>query len=176
MGNILEVVKDVNDHGYLSIKFDKESISSINKYTDELRSYVDDEERFWEMINNQKKRDVNIHHCTILNSYEIGKLKKINNDNDVIDDYVNIEIGDFNIIGLGYLTDDKLKDNQAFFLVCESKEVDKFRKHLGFGSKSLHITLGFDIKDIFNGDKDKSSLINIQKVNKKQFPYLIDNL
>lgn len=63
---------------------------------------------------------------------------------------------DFSILGIGRV---KEQDNEAWFLVCKSKDIDAWRDEMGLKPHNLHITLGFMKKDIHNQPKDESSIV-----------------
>ena len=51
------------------------------------------------------------------------------------------------------------KGNTSYFVVCESDKLDAVRTRLGLPKQDLHITIGFDKRDVFGVVKDKSSLL-----------------
>ena len=90
---------------------------------------------------NQKSRDNNKYHITIINSSEINKFEYSEKELDI--KYLNL--------GLSKLVKD---NNEVYYLFVYSNDLNKIRKEYGLKSKYYHITLGFKINDIH--DKDKS--------------------
>lgn len=62
----------------------------------------------------------------------------------------------FELKGVGRATDGK---NEAWFIVCSSPELNKWRESVGLAPKDFHITLGFDAKDVHNVAKDETTLV-----------------
>lgn len=62
----------------------------------------------------------------------------------------------FEAVGVGRIQDG---DNEAWFIVLHSPEIQAARKELGFEPKDLHATLGFKFKDIFTVPKTEDTII-----------------
>ena len=48
----------------------------------------------------------------------------------------------------------------VFFVVVESADIQAFRYKLGLTKADLHITLGFNVRDIHGVKKDRSTLVS----------------
>ncbi len=121
---------------------------NIYEYLEQLKNRVGID-KYNLLTSNQQKRDNNTYHITILGPQELKKLNK------------QIETPFFKtdpkLIGLGSVNEGM--ENQAYFIVVDWGEVQKYRNWLGLNNRDLHITIGFTVKDINNVKKDKSTLI-----------------
>lgn len=90
---------------------------------------------------NQQKRDNN-YHITIINSEE--------SQTKIPDEEFDLEIKYLNL-GLSKLN---RENNEVYYLLIYSNDLNNLRKKYNLDSKNFHITLGFKFNDIH--DKDKS--------------------
>lgn len=59
-------------------------------------------------------------------------------------------------LGVGRATDGP---NDAWFVVCKSEEIAAWRRNNGLDPKDLHITLGFNPKDVHTKPKGEGSIV-----------------
>ena len=105
-------------------------------------------------ITNQQKRDNFIHHTTVCNVMDFNKLST----SEVIGLFDSVgEIFEINILGIGKAENIK-KGNIVNFVVIECEELQELRKRIGLKPIDLHITIGFDKKDVFGVSKGKDSI------------------
>jgi len=150
---------DTLGNTYYGLKFNKLYSENINNYNDlELKNlYL----KFMEVCsdyvtyeNNRISRDKDSSHMTILSVADLNYLYKIygvENYINIIDSIKTVNITDLKFKGLGSGSDDK--DNETFFIVCESEILNNMLNYLKLKPKALHITLGFNKKDLFTIDK-----------------------
>lgn len=65
----------------------------------------------------------------------------------------------FQPLGIGKVEEE---NNEAWFIVLDSKEANEYRRSLGLPPKDFHVTLGFDRKDIHNQSKGTETLQKIE--------------
>lgn len=130
---------------YIGYKVDR---SMVVDYLKEMEERLGNE-RFALFREAQSKRDHNSFHITLINPYEYDDIENI--------DISKIPPTKFKFIGLGRASKN---NDKTMFVVATSLEAQKFRQSLGLKDKDLHITLGFDRKDVFGVTKNESSLFN----------------
>lgn len=143
MINYVNYEKDLTNNNYLAVKIDN---GVINPFLKELKEILGDE--YEEYVNNQKKRDNESYHITVINVPDFKTLsKKLG-----IDKFVNslelvfkYEIDDIKFMGLGTAQN---KGNRSYFIVCKSDKINAIIKRYNLPDADLHITLGFKHKDV----------------------------
>jgi hypothetical protein len=151
-------LKDVLGNNYLGVKFDK---NFVNKWLLDLKSYIDSDEKYDLFVKNQVNRDRGSYHITVINVMEFNKaVKNIGLDilNKKLEHILDMAISDLSFKGLGTQT---RESNSTFYVVVESEMLNEVRKSIGLNEKDLHITLGFNEKDVFGKPKDESTLVSI---------------
>jgi hypothetical protein len=144
-------VKDVLGNNYLGIKFNE---TFVEPYIKEMYYDIEDNESFETFVANQKKRDGDSYHSTIINVMEMNKLFKEKGSEFVkrIDIIQSLDIEDIEFKGVGKVSK---AGNTAYFIVLESATLDEVRSSLGLEPKDFHITIGFDRKDVFGVRKNQ---------------------
>lgn len=120
----------------------------VTSYLKQLQDHLW-EEKFARYKANKYQRDGDEYHVTVVVRTEVENLEQSI-------DISGMSISDFKLIGLGKAED---QGNTTYFVVVESKQLDKEREKLWLPKKDFHITLWFDQKDVFTKPKDRSSLI-----------------
>lgn len=101
---------------------------------------------------NKVQRDRGYHyHMTVVSPPELSKAKK--EGRDFTD---TPEANDITFEGLGRCKDG---ENEAYYIVCSSPSLDKWREDNGLEKKDFHITLGFSRKDVHTKGKGKDTII-----------------
>ncbi len=136
---------DSKDNHYLSIKIPTIDIAPWLRKLEKILSPID----FFEYRLNQKERDHNTHHITLIPPSEFIEIK------DQIEVFIDYPVA-IQIYGIGNI---KEEGNETFFLVCNCHEASKIRGELNLTPIDFHITLGFKKTDIFDQPKNKSSLV-----------------
>jgi hypothetical protein len=151
----IEHVKDAIGQNYLAIKIDS---LELHPFMDHLRSLLRKED-FDLYTRNQKTRDKEEHHITVINVMDYGRLTKamgMDKFVEAIQHVLEYEIDDLQMLGVGKA---ESKGNTSYFIVCESDKLDAVRTRFELTKQDFHITIGFDKKDVFGVVKDKSSLL-----------------
>jgi 2'-5' RNA ligase len=150
MINKITYIKDVMNQNYLGIQFDQEKVKPFLK---EMMHFLG-EQKFEVFLKNQKLRDKENYHLTVVNVFELNKLMKKFGTNlqDKIQNIMEMEITDLKFEGIGTATNGT---DRAVFVVVNSDTLDEVRNSLGLNPKDFHITLGFDKKDVFGVRKNK---------------------
>lgn len=140
---------------YIGIKFNKEEIEDlIYLWSSEFDMNKEkDKVFFFNLIKNRLKRDGDEYHITIINVREMSLIKNIDKK-----ELSKIIINDIKFRGIGKA----LKDlNTAYFIVLDSEMILNLRLEYGLPPSDLHITLGFDKKDVHGVHKGIESIIKL---------------
>jgi len=151
----LSHIKDVLGNNYLGIKFDE---SQIETHLLDLMDHVGSEQ-FDVLTNNQKNRDGNSYHMTLINVMEYNSsIKKfgIGLFVEKLNGSFSLNIDDLEMLGLGSA---EKNGNISYFIVIKSTLLNEIRNSFGLGERDLHITIGFDKKDVFGVRKNEDTLI-----------------
>jgi hypothetical protein len=115
------------------------------------------------LVANQQRRDKGTYHTTVMNVMEYNETRtriglKIGMKlyMDKLKEAFSVEINDIKMLGIGKA---ESKGNITYFVVIKSETLDGLRKSFGLAPRDLHITIGFDKKDVFGQPKDETSLI-----------------
>jgi hypothetical protein len=146
-----QIITDFIGQPYLTVVFQPDDIKPFLK----LFHNIVPDFRGLIMNSNLLKRNHGIYHMTILTVPEYRKALGIYGPHN----WFNITIDDIQLLGIGKAT--KSLNDETYYIVAESKTLNNFRTSLNYLKKSLivepkdfHITLGFDIKDIFGVRKN----------------------
>lgn len=151
MSFYIKYLVDVLGKNYLGLEIPN---NVIERFLEKLMEIVGYDE--YELLTyNQQKRDNNKYHLTLINvmefnklSNEIGMSKFINS----LDKIFNYEIDDLSLKGIGSISDNI---NITYFIVCESDKLDAVRERYNLPKRDLHITIGFNKKDVFSKRKNE---------------------
>ena len=145
----LKIIKDVLGNSYISlIDFNDLLFDAL---LDFAKINIDD---FDSMNQNLLNRNGGNFHLTSFNVAEC-------NSNNNIFNLFDIDINDLRMLGIGSISKDS---NKTFFIVCQSDTINKIRLALGLPFKDLHITIGFNNKDLFHARKNDCNIISIDKL------------
>ena len=112
-------------------------------------------------INNQRQRDKNNFHITVINVMDFNKLKKEKSFSMYLLVNTLNEFNNFNVLGIGMA---QKNDNIAYYVILENDDLNHIRQSLGLKKIDFHITLGFNYKDVHGISKGiKSKIIDIDK-------------
>lgn len=120
---------------------------TILPHLDAFREAVGDDRAELMELNKELRDRGRVYHMTVVGPPEMRELGK---DHAAFPEQVKI-----NYLGIGSASDGKA---EAWFVVCTSEEIARWREANGLGPKDLHITLGFDPKDVHSEPKGESSL------------------
>jgi hypothetical protein len=144
-------VKDRLGNNYLGIDIPYEI---VEPYLTRLEEVIG-EENYKIFTKNQQTRDSGKHHMTVINVMDYNRLSKeigvdkFINSLELVFDY---EIDDLEMLGIGTATKDT---NTAYFIVCKSDKLDAVRNRYELPKFDFHVTLGFNLKDVFGVPKNK---------------------
>jgi hypothetical protein len=144
-------LKDVLGNNYIGIDIPRQVVET---YLNELKEILgeDDYNKFTEQ---QIKRDGGNYHITLINTIEFNRLsKQMGMDKFInsLDPIFKYPIDDLKLLGVGRA---QKNENVAFFVVCQSDKLDAVRVRFELGNQDLHITLGFNWKDVFGVRKNE---------------------
>lgn len=142
-------LKDTLGNNYLGIKVPNEV---VEPFLVDLKEILGDE--FDTYTENQKKRDHDSYHITVINVADYNKIaKEVGVDKFVnsLESILNYEIDDLEMLGVGTATKG---ENTTYFIVCNSDKLDAVRNRYELGNQDFHTTLGFDSKDVFGVPKN----------------------
>jgi 2'-5' RNA ligase len=141
----LSILKDRLGNSYMGIKVGMDDVYPL---VEALANHLgDDYERF---ATNRKNRDGENYHITVLN---VGEYQP--NKNTAI-----VHLGhkiQFEIKGIGK-AEHPHNGNITYFAIVESMQLDTLVTMCGI-KRDFHITLGFDLKDVFGVSKGQDSKI-----------------
>lgn len=101
---------------------------------------------------NKVTRDRGHHyHLTVVSPPELSSIKKEGRELTAFP-----EQSDITFEGLGRANDG---ENDAFYVVCSSASLDKWRQENGLPKKDFHITLGFNRKDVHTMGKGENTIL-----------------
>ncbi len=144
-------LKDILNNNYIGIKIPNEI---VQPYLNFLKEEIG-EDNYALYTENQQKRDRGDYHITVLNVMEFNKLnKELGMDKFVnsLDAVFKYEIDDLKLKGVGTATKN---ENRAYFIVCESDKLNAIRTRYELEPRDLHVTLGFQYKDVFGVRKNE---------------------
>jgi len=142
----LEILKDFVGQSYLGLKF------TYDEVEEHLRSMLNLEpDKFETLLRNRRMRDGKDYHMTVLNVPEYNKVGK-----PTLEDLKNAyKFTHFDVSTKGLGKSEK-NGSVAYYVVCASSMVQAFRRGFGLSEKDLHITIGFDPKDVHGVPKNES--------------------
>jgi hypothetical protein len=147
----LEKVKDSINQDYIAIDINQQSKDQT--WGTEFQVLLN---YFFKTVGNSENYNINLlkrnkskYHITVFNVMECQK------DNSLLK-FVDYKISDINFKGIGSVKDG---NNQVWYVIVQSKQLDKLRSDLNLPLKDFHITIGFIEKDIFKYRKDITTLI-----------------
>ena len=150
MGSVTSVVGQLmtrDDEPYLAIVVQGDTLRC---YLQRLREYLGEAD-YARYTANQQLRDGGVYHITVVNPAELEELVETG-----MDILLTNQSMQFRLVGLGRA---RLESDTAYFVVCESEQLQHFRTSLGLGRKDLHVTLGFESADVHEVAKDATTLI-----------------
>lgn len=144
-------LKDVLGNTYVGFKIFPYAIQGLlNQWFENFECLVESD--FKTFYGNRERRDGTNYHSTLINVPEFHKKEMWQTTQDLIGrDYK------LTIKGVGR-AHDEAKGCEAHFIVLECPALDKLRESLNLPKRDLHITIGFEGKDVFNRPKDHTSI------------------
>lgn len=111
-----------------------------------------------DFISQKLNRDHGAYHITVANTMVSNKFKEDLGFNNLINNLLDKDIT-FDVFGIGYVqVTEKEVDKQAWFVVCESNELQAKFSEIGI-FQDYHITVAFNPSDVFRVRKNQDSII-----------------
>lgn len=132
----IEILYDVLKNPYIGIKYYP---YELDAYLTEFKKLLNDDEIFDAYSLNRMNRDGENFHTTLI------AVSEYNTNIEVFNCYINTVV-DINILGIGRV---EKGENEAFYLILDSTDLNNIRLENKLNPKDMHITLGFKKKDIF---------------------------
>lgn len=145
--SVIEQLMTGDDEPYLAITVQNDTLKC---YLQQLREYLGEGD-YARYTANQQLRDGGGYHITVVSPAELGEL--VETDMDIL---LTNQPMQCRLIGVGRA---RQEGDTAYFIVCESEELQHFRASLGLGRKDMHVTLGFEAADVHKVAKDATTLI-----------------
>lgn len=140
---------DKNKQPYIAVEIPVEIGSLYQKF---LLDYISGN-----FIENQKNRDNQKFHITLLNVADFSQLKKKTPTEEfekIITQFKELP-NEFYTYGIGKNTKN---ESLAYFVILENAYVNTLRKNIGLKEHDLHLTLAFEPKDVHGVVKNKSTI------------------
>ena len=137
-------LQDSIGNPYLGVKV---PFYTILLYLEKFEVIINSNNELYILELNRFKRDGENYHITWINSMDFKNIEASS--------FINKEVA-FDILGIGKA---EKNNNKAYFLVVDCPILNSWRNELGLANIDLHITLGFDKKDVFGVSKGVDSLI-----------------
>jgi hypothetical protein len=107
------------------------------------------------LTSRQANRDSSLFHITVVTPNEYAAITSTESQA-----FVGGQTVGFSMLGLGRA---QFAEDECFFVVVESLEIQAIRQAVGLPAKDLHITIGFNSSDIHNARKDRTSLLQLER-------------
>jgi len=143
-------LKDILGSNYLGIKIQE---TEVKPFLEQLKDVLGDQ--YEEYTSNQKKRDSDGYHITVINVIDYNRLSQENGIDKFVnslDQVLKASIDDLKLLGVGKA---QKNENTAYFVVCKSDLLDEVRRMYNLPEKDFHITIGFKHKDVHDVRKNQ---------------------
>jgi hypothetical protein len=159
-------LKDILGSNYLGIKIQE---TEVRTFLEQLKDVLGDQ--YEEYTSNQKKRDSDGYHITVINYIDYNRLSQENGIDKFVnslDQVLKASIDDLKLMGLGKA---QKNENTTYFVVCKSDLLDEVRRMYNLPEKDFHITIGFKHKDVHGVRKNELFKIREPFLNKIKKEY-----
>ncbi len=150
MNYYLTYLKDTIGNNYVGLNI---PTAIVEPHLEKLKEILGEED-FEVFTQNQKTRDHGHYHITVINVMDYNRLSKemgVSNFIESLELILKYEIEDLEMLGIGMASKNA---NIAYFIVCQSDSLDAIRTRFNLPKQDFHITLGFNIKDVFGVPKN----------------------
>ncbi len=139
-------LKSKNGRTYFGIEVDKDTASSFLLLLEKLLN----PDEFSKVTKNQRERDNQHHHLTIIgpNEYEVTDEGEFTT---ILEKKVQ-----FSALGIGLSSKGT---DYSYFAIIDSPDLTRLRNQYNLPPRDFHITLGFSKKDVQGVLKDESTMI-----------------
>lgn len=146
-----EWIKDSVGNNYIAINVWQ---NLVWPYLKVLREIVDTQADYDKLIQNQKSRDGNKYHITVFSVAEVDQLIKkygFEDSTKIFDEVNKLKLDDVKLQGIGKA---EKAGSIAYFIIASSMTLNYIREKYGLSPKDLHVTLGFNPKDVHGVSKN----------------------
>jgi len=146
----LTYLKDAIGNNYVGINIPNED---VEPHLEKLKEILGEED-FEIFTQNQKMRDHGHYHITVINVMDCNRLSKemgMSNFVKSVELAFEYPIEDLELLGVGTASKN---DNTTYFIVCQSDSLDAVRTRFNLPKQDFHVTLGFNVKDVFGVPKN----------------------
>lgn len=171
MINYISQIKDVLQNNYLGVIIFEDFIKN---FLEDFKNYIGDE-KYIIYTKNQKERDRGGYHLTVFNTIEYNKILLKKNIKDLsiqLEKLFNYPIDDLIMVGIGNA---KHNNNESYFIVCKSEKIQNIRNIFDLPDKDLHITIGFNFRDVHGVPKNQVLKIDLAFIKLFKKYYYDDN-
>ena len=150
MTHKLIYLKDTVGNNYVGINIPNED---VEPHLEKLKEILGEED-FQIFTQNQKMRDHDHYHITVINVMDCNRLSKemgMANFVKSVELAFEYPVEDLEMLGVGMASKSA---NTAYFIVCQSDSLDAVRTRFNLTKQDFHITLGFNVKDVFGVPKN----------------------
>lgn len=151
MKHFITHIKDRLGNNYLGVKI---SLEEVSPFLQQLKEFIGEDD-FNKFTENQQKRDNANFHITVINVADYNRLMSqmgVDNFVNSLDKVLTLEISDIRMLGIGTATGGP---NRTYFVVCQSDTLQSVRTRFDLPDHDLHITIGFNEKDVFGVRKNQ---------------------
>jgi hypothetical protein len=154
----LQYISDIFGNPYIGIELElytKDSNGvSVHDMLVEAYSRVPD---FRQMNDKLLKRNGGKYHIT---AFGVSECRTRTIVLEGIESTIGANINDIKFNGIGVISNSALMN--AYFITVESEQLNDIRRFYGLNDKELHVTIGFNIKDLFHESKNISNVYALQ--------------
>jgi hypothetical protein len=146
----LTYLKDTIGNNYVGINVPEDA---VQPHLEKLKEILGEED-FEIFTQNQKMRDHDHYHITVINVMDCNRLSKemgMANFVKSVELAFEYPVEDLELLGVGKASKN---ENTAYFIVCQSDSLDAVRTRFNLTKQDFHITLGFNTKDVFGVPKN----------------------
>jgi len=147
----LTYLRDTIGNNYVGINIPE---AVVEPHLEKLKEILGEED-YQIFTNNQKMRDHGHYHITVINVMDCNRLSKemgMSNFVKSVELTFEYPVEDLEILGVGKASKG---DNTAYFIVCSSDSLDAVRTRFNLPKQDFHVTLGFNVKDVFSVRKNE---------------------
>jgi hypothetical protein len=145
--NIIIKVVELKDNSGLVYLGGLVTAADLAPYLHQLEQLLQDD--FSRYRENQAKRDHGLFHITLITPNEYQFIDKS-----------SINLGQMlqvNLMGLGKVSSE---DKKSYFVIAQSNDAQFYRQKRVLNAKDFHVTLGFNPQDVYNKQKNMTTLIS----------------
>lgn len=146
-----EWIKDSVGNNYIAINVWQ---NLVWPYLKTFREILDTQQEYDKLVQNQKSRDGNKYHITVFSVFEVDSIIKkygFEESAKIFDEIIKFKLSDLEFKGIGKA---EKAGNIAYFIIVSSMTINYFRERYNLPPKDLHVTLGFNPKDVHGVSKN----------------------